>query len=164
MERRHFLVGGGVLGLTLLVFGKSEVSRAGENAPLTIEKVHKTKDEWKRLLTPEQYHVLREDGTEPKFSSPLNRETRRGEYVCAACALPLFTSDMKYDSKTGWPSFFRSIDGRVETKTDFSLILPRTEYHCARCGGHQGHVFKDGPPPTGQRWCNNGVALAFIPA
>ncbi len=164
MERRHFLVGWGVLGLTLLAFGKSAVSRAGEGTSVTIEKIHKTKDEWKKLLTPEQYRILRDEGTEPKFSSPLNRETRHGEYVCAACALPLFTSDMKYDSKTGWPSFFRSIDGRVETKTDFALILPRTEYHCARCGGHQGHVFKDGPPPTGRRWCNNGVALTFIPA
>lgn len=162
MKRRVFLVGSGAWGLTLLAWGAR--SKAGENTPGTIEKIRKTDAEWRRLLTPEQYHVLRDEGTEPKFSSPLNQEQRKGEYVCAACALPLFTSDMKYDSKTGWPSFFRTIDGRVETKTDFWLILPRTEYHCARCEGHQGHVFDDGPPPTGQRWCNNGVALRFIPA
>ncbi len=164
MKRRNFLVGSVVWGLTLLAFGKSAVSKAGESGPATIEKIHKTDEEWKRLLTPEQYRILREEGTERKFSSPLNQEKRKGEYVCAACELPLFTSEMKYDSKTGWPSFFRAIEGRVETKLDFSLILPRTEYHCARCEGHQGHVFDDGPQPTGQRWCNNGVALRFIPA
>jgi peptide-methionine (R)-S-oxide reductase len=164
MNRRHFLIASGVWGLTLLALGRPPVVGAGEGAAVTIEKMHKTNEEWRRLLTPEQYHILREEGTERKFSSPLNKETRKGEYVCAACALPLFTSDMKYDSKTGWPSFFRTIEGRVETKLDFSFILPRTEYHCARCGGHQGHVFDDGPPPTGERWCNNGVALRFIPA
>lgn len=164
MNRRRFLVASGVWGLTLLAFGRTAVSGAGESAPVRIQKIHRTGEEWMRLLTPEQYRILREEGTERKFSSPLNRETRRGEYVCAACALPLFTSDMKYDSRTGWPSFFRTIQGRVETQLDFALILPRTEYHCARCEGHQGHVFNDGPPPTRQRWCNNGVALTFIPA
>ncbi len=164
MKRRHFLVGSGLSGLALLVLGRSALAGSGAEAPAAIEKIHKTNAEWKRLLTPEQYRILREEGTERTFSSPLNQEKRTGEYVCAACELPLFTSEMKYDSKTGWPSFFRTIEGRVETKTDFALILPRTEYHCARCGGHQGHVFDDGPPPTGQRWCNNGVALKFIPA
>jgi peptide-methionine (R)-S-oxide reductase len=91
-------------------------------------------------------------------------EKRAGEYRCAGCQLPLFTSEMKYDSGTGWPSFFDAIEGHVETKTDYKMILPRTEYHCARCGGHQGHVFKDGPAPTGQRWCNNGDALVFVAA
>ena len=129
-----------------------------------IEKIFKTDTEWKTLLTPEQYDVLRDEGTEPSFSSELNDEKRAGTFVCAACELPLFTSEMKFDSGTGWPSFFTSIEGAVETRRDFKLIFPRTEYHCARCGGHQGHVFKDGPPPTGQRWCNNGVALKFIPA
>ena len=128
-----------------------------------IEKIQKSNAEWKKILTPEQYYVLREEGTERPFSSPLNNEKRKGLYVCAGCGLPLFTSEMKFDSGTGWPSFFTSIEGHLETKRDFKLIFPRTEYHCARCGGHQGHVFDDGPPPTGQRWCNNGVALKFIP-
>lgn len=128
-----------------------------------IEKIQKSNEEWKKILTPEQYYVLREEGTERPFSSPLNTEKRKGLYVCAGCGLPLFTSEMKFDSGTGWPSFFTSIEGHLETKRDFKLIFPRTEYHCARCGGHQGHVFNDGPPPTGQRWCNNGVALKFIP-
>jgi peptide-methionine (R)-S-oxide reductase len=131
---------------------------------MRIEKIHKTPKEWKALLTPEQYHVLREEGTERPHTSPLLHIKQKGEYVCAGCELPLFTSEMKYDSGTGWPSFFTSIEGRLETQTDFKLILPRTEYHCARCEGHQGHVFDDGPPPTGQRWCNNGVALKFVPA
>lgn len=128
-----------------------------------IEKIQKSNAEWKKILTPEQYHVLREEGTERPFSSPLNNEKRKGIYVCAGCELPLFTSEMKFDSGTGWPSFFTCIEGHLETKRDFKLIFPRTEYHCARCGGHQGHVFNDGPPPTGQRWCNNGIALKFIP-
>jgi peptide-methionine (R)-S-oxide reductase len=122
-----------------------------------------TDAEWRQRLTPAQYDVLRREGTEPAGSSPLNAEKRTGTYVCAGCGLPLFSSAMKYDSGTGWPSFFTHLAGAFETKRDFRLIWPRTEYHCARCGGHQGHVFGDGPPPTGQRWCNNGVALAFLP-
>jgi peptide-methionine (R)-S-oxide reductase len=129
-----------------------------------IEKIRKTEDEWRKLLTPEQFNVLRDEGTERPFSSPLNDNKQKGRYVCAGCELPLFTSEMKFDSGTGWPSFFTSIEGRLETRLDFTLLFPRTEYHCARCGGHQGHIFKDGPRPTGQRWCNNGVALKFIPA
>jgi len=119
--------------------------------------------DWKRTLTSEQYRVLREEGTERPFSSPLNREKRNGTYVCAGCGQPLFTSDMKFDSGTGWPSFSTSIPGALDTKLDRKLFVTRTEYHCARCGGHQGHVFEDGPEPTGQRWCNNGVALRFEP-
>jgi len=162
MERRHFLAS--MFGLTLSI---TQVARAfGENQlkPPEIEKIRKSNEEWKTVLTPEQFHILREEGTERAFSSPLNTEKRIGQYVCAGCALPLFTSDTKFDSGTGWPSFYSSLPGRVETKTDFKLIVPRTEYHCARCEGHQGHVFDDGPPPTGQRWCNNGLALKFIPA
>ena len=117
---------------------------------------------WRSKLTPEEFRVLRKEGTESPGSSPLNAEKGKGVYKCAGCGLTLFTSEMKYDSGTGWPSFYDAIPGRVETKTDFKMILPRTEYHCARCGGHQGHVFKDGPAPTGLRYCNNGVALDFV--
>jgi len=119
--------------------------------------------EWKKQLTAEQFHVLREEGTERAGTSPLNFEKRPGVFVCAGCALPLFTSAMKYESGTGWPSFFTTIPDVFATKKDFVLLLPRTEYHCVRCGGHHGHVFEDGPRPTGLRYCNNGVALRFIP-
>jgi peptide-methionine (R)-S-oxide reductase len=118
---------------------------------------------WKELLPPRAYDVLFEEATERPFSSPLNDEKRDGTFICAACFLPLFSSKAKYDSGTGWPSFYEALPGRVGTKRDFALILPRTEYHCARCDGHQGHVFDDGPPPTGLRYCNNGVALRFVP-
>jgi peptide-methionine (R)-S-oxide reductase len=129
-----------------------------------IDKMDKTNAEWKKLLNPAQYNVLREEGTERPFSSPLNREKRAGMFACVACDLPLFPSKYKFDSGTGWPSFYDMLPGAVETRTDFKLIVPRTEYHCARCGGHHGHVFKDGPAPTGLRYCNNGVALRFVPS
>ena len=119
--------------------------------------------EWRERLSPERFKVLRKEGTEPPFTSPLNNEHRKGTFVCAACGNPLFKSDAKFDSGTGWPSFMQPIDDSIDTKRDFKLIMPRTEYHCARCGGHQGHVFGDGPKPTGQRYCNNGLALDFIP-
>lgn len=130
---------------------------------LTTEPLQHSEEQWRKILTPGQFQVLRKEGTERPSSSPLNEEKRPGVFVCAGCSLPLFTSAMKYDSGTGWPSFFTTIPGALATKTDFKLIWPRTEYHCVRCGGHQGHVFDDGPPPTGHRWCNNGVALRFIP-
>ena len=123
-----------------------------------------SKKEWQeRLDSALAFDVLRKEGTERPFTSPLNDEKRDGVFVCAGCENPLFTSAMKYDSGTGWPSFFTAIPGAFETKKDYKLILPRTEYHCRRCGGHHGHVFKDGPAPTGERWCNNGVALRFVP-
>ena len=126
-------------------------------------RIEKPQTQWQSDLTPEQYDVLREEGTERRFSSPLNAEYRKGVFACAGCAQPLFRSEMKFDSKTGWPSFFTAIPGALETKVDKKLFMERTEYHCAKCGGHQGHVFEDGPKPTGLRYCNNGVALKFIP-
>jgi peptide-methionine (R)-S-oxide reductase len=132
---------------------------ARENA---VNRLVKSKSEWKSLLSPESYAVLFEEDTERPNSSPLNKEKRPGTFVCAACRLPLFSSTTKFDSGTGWPSFFDPIAGAVGTKRDWKLVLPRTEYHCVRCGGHQGHVFNDGPKPTGLRYCNNGVALRFV--
>jgi len=131
---------------------------------LSVEPLDRSNAVWRQILTPAQYHVLREEGTEYPGSSPLNNEKRPGVFVCAGCSLPLFTSKMKYDSGTGWPSFFTSIPEHLANKKDYKIIVERDEYHCVRCGGHQGHVFDDGPAPTRQRWCNNGVALRFIPA
>lgn len=128
----------------------------------TIEKLKLSKAEWRERLTPEQFQVLRRAGTEPPHSSPLNDEHRDGTYHCAGCDLPLFKSETKYESGTGWPSFYDFIPDHLETKTDLKLVIPRKEYHCTRCDGHQGHVFKDGPQPTGLRYCNNGVALYFV--
>ncbi len=140
-----------------LLAANAEIA-AGPTPPLKLPNA-----EWKKKLSSAAYNVLREEGTEHAGTSPLNAEKRDGVFVCAGCALPLFTSAMKYESGTGWPSFFTTIPGVFGTTTDYKLIYPRTEYHCARCGGHHGHIFNDGPQPTGQRYCNNGVALRFIP-
>lgn len=128
-----------------------------------MSRIEKTDEQWRAELGPDAYRVLRHEGTERAGTSPLNDEKRRGTFVCAGCGTPLFTSDMKFDSGTGWPSFFTTLPGVFETRRDFRLVWPRTEYHCATCGGHHGHVFDDGPSPTGLRYCNNGVALRFVP-
>jgi peptide-methionine (R)-S-oxide reductase len=125
--------------------------------------IQKTDDDWKKTLTPEQFHVLREHGTERAGTSPLNVEKREGIFMCGACGQPLFTSDTKYESGTGWPSFYRPIEGAIGTTTDRSYGMTRVEVHCSQCGGHLGHVFPDGPKPTGERYCMNGVALKFVP-
>jgi len=162
MNKRDFLrLGMATVGGIALC--KLTLTNAAFAAAPTIERITMSTDEWKKKLTPEQYDVLREEGTERAFTSPLNEEKRAGIFACAGCGLELFTSDRKFNSGTGWPSFFEAIPGHVETKTDRSLLMARTEYHCARCGGHQGHVFDDGPQPTGLRYCNNGVALKFVP-
>ena len=136
---------------------------ANFKAPTPTEPLQLSKDEWRKRLDKAQFNVLREEGTERAGTSPLNAEKRAGVFACVGCDLPVFTSAMKYESGTGWPSFFTTIPGAFATKKDYGLHLPRTEYHCVRCGGHHGHVFDDGPQPTRQRWCNNGVALKFIP-
>jgi peptide-methionine (R)-S-oxide reductase len=164
MDRKAFLkaLGAGLFGAPLLASAACAEPQA-QAKPAAVPPLKKSKKEWKQLLTREQYDVLFEDDTERPGSSPLNKEKRKGTFICAACFLPLFDSSRKYESGTGWPSFFDPLPGRVGTKTDFKLLYPRKEYHCARCGGHQGHIFDDGPPPTGLRYCNNGVALEFVP-
>jgi peptide-methionine (R)-S-oxide reductase len=150
--------------LSGLGIGSALPTADAASTPSRADRIELSDAEWKRRLSPDAYRVLRHEGTEPPHSSVLNAEKRAGTYQCAGCELPLFAHTAKYDSGTGWPSFFAPLEGAVATKTDYKLILPRTEYHCARCGGHQGHVFGDGPRPTGQRYCNNGVALRFVAA
>ncbi len=141
-----------------------ELLDPGARIAQSTARLDRNAEAWREALPREAYDVLFEEDTERPFSSALNDEKRPGIFVCRACDLPLFSSEMKYDSGTGWPSFFTAIPDHLETKKDFKLIWPRTEYHCIKCGGHQGHVFDDGPQPTGMRWCNNGLALRFIPS
>lgn len=155
MTRRNLLQS--LLGLAAGAAVGTATAAPAEFVPLKLSK-----DVWRKRLPADAYRVLFEEDTEYPNSSPLNKEKRKGLFVCAACNLPLFDSSKKFDSGTGWPSFFDALPGRLASKTDFKLIYPRKEYHCARCGGHQGHVFDDGPPPTGLRYCNNGLALKFV--
>lgn len=159
MNRRNLLAGlAAVTSLAWLGSAKT----AGTPISTIIKPLKKAKADWKKILPAASYAVLFEENTERSGSSELNKEHRDGVFTCAACYLPLFSSKAKFESGTGWPSFTYPIEGHIATKNDYKLIWPRTEYHCARCGGHQGHMFDDGPKPTGQRWCNNGVALKFI--
>jgi peptide-methionine (R)-S-oxide reductase len=152
----------GLMAGAALLFLGSVANAADLYAASPYRKI--TDAEWRKRLPPKAYEVLRNEDTEYPGTSPLNKEKRRGTFVCAGCDLPLFKSEWKYESGTGWPSFYRAIPGSVGTKTDFKIGVPRKEYHCARCLGHQGHIFDDGPQPTGLRYCNNGLALKFIPA
>jgi len=161
VTKRGFLASSGG-ALTALLIGAC--SKKGAAAPTETFEVTKSPDEWRKILSPAQYAVLREEGTERPRSSPLNNEKRRGTYVCAGCQLPVYSSEAKFESGTGWPSFTAPIKNAVRTKPDPGLFGTRTEAHCRRCSGHLGHVFDDGPPPAGQRWCMNGIAMEFIPA
>jgi peptide-methionine (R)-S-oxide reductase len=166
MNRRNFIEGMMMANLITWLSGcmrredpSSTGPAGGDFTPLS-----KTDEQWRELLDRDRYNVLFREATERAGTSPLNAEKRPGVFVCAACYLPLFSSEHKFESGTGWPSFTQPIkEGHIGKKTDYKILVARTEYHCARCGGHQGHVFTDGPPPRGERWCNNGLALMFIP-
>lgn len=164
MKKRYFLLAG------TSIVGAAWVSRhlPWNSKTLTIAKpefeITKTEQEWHKILTPEQFYILRQQGTERAGTSPLEHQYGKGTYYCAGCNLPLFNSETKFNSRTGWPSFYAPIDGAIATAKDYKFEMIRTEVHCRRCGGHLGHVFIDGPPPTGNRYCMNGIALKFVPA
>lgn len=161
MKRRQFLFqAGGLTGAFLLT--SPSILAHQINKSLNLSPITKSDKDWREIVSSQEFHILFEEGTERPGSSALNHVKEKGTFICAACYLPLFESETKYDSGTGWPSFWQPIEGRVATKLDLKLVWPRTEYHCIRCGGHQGHVFEDGPEPTGLRYCNNGLALKFV--
>jgi peptide-methionine (R)-S-oxide reductase len=162
MKKRHLLqAGAAMVGAAWLSHYITESLRVMTTSNSGFE-INKTEQEWRNILTPEQFHVLRKHGTERAHTSPLDKQYAKGTYLCSACELPLFSSDTKFNSGTGWPSFYAPIEGAIATSVDRSLFMTRIEVHCRRCGGHLGHVFEDGPAPTGQRYCMNGVALKFI--
>jgi len=164
MTRRTFLKAGLALGLGITAKALGIMPALAKESGRMFQ-VTKTDEEWRKILTPEQFRVLRQEGTERPFANKYDANKDPGTYHCAGCDLPLFSSDSKYDSRTGWPSFWKPISEKaIGTKTDWKLLHPRTEVHCARCGGHLGHVFDDGPPPTGLRYCMNSAALNFVPA
>lgn len=160
LSRRHLLVSGAAAVVAGWYVWRKPAVASGE----TTFEIVKTDDEWRKILTEKQFYVLRKHGTERPFSHPLNDNKVAGTYICAGCDLPLYSSKTKYDSRTGWPSFWDALENAVGTTTDYYIGYPRTEVHCRRCGGHLGHIFNDGPPPTGKRHCINGVSLKFVAA